>query len=136
MKGFGKNCNLKTVRALSIVDVINRKPFFFKTQNVHRVQRWKRVQQTTSKQCTTLYFDKKLFWSFTARINCSSNLKNLANYLPSESNFVFLNHSTFFLQGFRLKFAVGHKGQDSCEDGKTSTEKSSRFLWFSNSSLN
>ena len=51
---------LKHFRALSIVDVINRKPFFFKTQNVHHVQRWKRVQQTTPKQCTIVHFDKKL----------------------------------------------------------------------------
>ena len=30
---------------------------------------------------------QKLFWPFTARINCSSDLKNFANSRPSASNF-------------------------------------------------
>ena len=34
------------------------------------------------------FFYQKLFWPFTARINCSSDLKNFANSQPSVSNFI------------------------------------------------
>ena len=42
---------------------------------------------------------QKLFWPFTAWINCYSDLKNLANSRPSASNFKFFSRSLerFFL---------------------------------------
>ena len=36
---------------------------------------------------------QKLFWPFTVWINCSSDLKNFTNSLPSASNFIFFSQS-------------------------------------------
>ena len=50
---------------------------------------------------------QKLFWPFTIWINCSSDLKNFANSLPSASNFTSFSRSLehFFLTVGQNNFA-------------------------------
>ena len=71
-------------------------------------------------QVKKAFCNQKLFWPFTARINCSSHLKILANSRPSASNFKSFPRSLeqFFLTVGQSNF--GNKIPFLCkeEDGR------------------
>ena len=54
-------------------------------------------------QVEKAFFYQKFFWPFSVWINCSTNLKNFANYRPSASNFQSFSRSLeqFFSQWVR-----------------------------------
>ena len=74
------------------------------------------VMRNLQEQVKKAFCYQKLFWPFTAWMNCSIDLKNFANFWPSASNFKSFSRSVeqFFLtvgqNNFRNKILFFPKG--------------------------